>query len=324
MRYIFFLIISLSSIFADAHIFVYHRFDDNRYKSANTSTKELVKQFEYFKNNGYKVVPLEDILDKLEKKEEVPSHWVALTIDDAYKSFYDNGLEIFKQYGYPFSLYVYVKASTRKFGDFMSWEQLREASKYGTIGLHSYSHPRLQNLSKDQIVKDTKKAYDIFQKEMGYNPDVYAYPYGEYTTKVKKILKEKFDFRAILNQNTGSIVYKTDIYDIPRIALVGDVNLEHKLRYKSFDVKWHEPKEFPSDGILKKVKAEVDTKHKTLKLYITGEGWRDVKVNDGIVDEPLNIYLKKARTRIMLGPDVFTISNNILNKVQKNKSNKGE
>jgi len=43
---------------SDGHIFVYHRFDDTRYPTTNTSTKELRREFNYFKNNNYKVVPL--------------------------------------------------------------------------------------------------------------------------------------------------------------------------------------------------------------------------------------------------------------------------
>ncbi len=321
MRYLFLLIISFSQLFANAHIFVYHRFADIRYPSANTTNQELIKQFEYFKTHNYKVVPLNDILNKLSKKEEIPSSWVALTIDDAYKSFYKNSLEIFKQYNYPFTLYVYVEATTKKYGDFMTWEQLKDANNYGEIALHSYAHPKLHNLSSKDIVQDTKKAYDIFTKHMGYTPKSYAYPYGEYTKEVTKTLKENFDFKAILNQSTGSVTKDTNIYDIPRIALVGDVNIKHKLRYKSFNVKWYEPFEFPQDGILKRVHAKVDKSITKLKLYITGEGWRDVQVKDGIVDIPLNIYLKRARTRVMLGTDVFTISNNIINKIKKGKNN---
>jgi peptidoglycan/xylan/chitin deacetylase (PgdA/CDA1 family) len=322
MRSLFFLIISFSTIFANAHIFVYHRFADDRYKSANTSIKELTKQFEYFKNNNYKVVPLEAIVEKLEKKEPIPNKWIALTIDDAYKSFYDHGLEIFKKYDYPFTLYVYVKATNKRYGDYMTWKQIKESAKYGTIGLHSYAHPRLQNLSEDLIIQDTKKAYDMFVKKTGIIPSTYAYPYGEYNKKVTNTLKNNFEFRSILNQNTGSVNSKTDIYDIPRIALVGDVNINHKLRYKTFDTTWYEPLEFPKDGVLRRVHAKVDKKIKKLKLYITSEGWRDVKVVDGIVDVKLNIHLKRARTRIMLGPDVFTISNNIINKVKTKTKNK--
>jgi len=321
MRYLFLVIISFSYLFANAHIFVYHRFADDRYPSANTSKEELIRQFEYFKNNNLQVVPLEKIITKLKNKEDIPSNWVALSIDDAYKSFYENGLEIFKQYNYPFSLYVYVEATNKHYGDYMSWEQIKESSKYGTIGLHSYSHPRLQNLTSQKVISDTKKAYDTFVEKLNIKPTSYAYPYGEYTGKITKILRENFDFEAILNQNTGSINNKTDRYDIPRIALVGEVNIAHKLRYKTFDVKWYEPKVFPEDGILRRVHAKVDPKYKSLKLYITKEGWRDVQVKDGIVDENLNIYLKKSRTRIMLGSDVFTISNKVLNKI---KINKGE
>ena len=312
MRYIFFLIfISHLYLNADAHVFVYHKFDDNRSKSTNISIKELRKQFQYFKDNGYKVVPIEDIITKLENKEKIPNNWVALTIDDAYKSFYKNGLEVFKEFKYPFSLYVYVEATDKRYGDYMTWEQIKEADKYGSIGLHSYSHPYLTKISLEEVKKDTKKSLDIFTKKMGYKPEIYAYPYGEYNDDVKKVISS-FGFRAILNQSIGSVNEKSDLNDIYRIALVGDVNLKTKLKYKTFEVKWIEPKEFPKDGILKRVKAKVNPKIKKLKLYITGEGWRDVKVKNGLVDEKLNIYLKKGRTRIVLGKDIFTISNKII------------
>jgi peptidoglycan/xylan/chitin deacetylase (PgdA/CDA1 family) len=317
MRYLLLLIISYSYIFANAHIFVYHRFGDDKHKSTNTTIKELEREFEYFKQNNYKVVPLQKIIDKINKKEKIPDKWVALTIDDAYKSFFTNGLEVFKKYNYPFSLYVYIEATDKKYNDFMTWEQLKIASKYGEIGLHSYAHPHLTHLSNKEIYEDTRKAYNTFIKNMGYAPTTYAYPYGEYTKRVQHQLK-KFNFNAILNQSIGSVTSNTSIDDIPRIALVGEVNLKQKLRYKSFDVQWIEPMSFPNDGILKKVKAKVDPKYRSLKLYITGMGWKDIKVNNGIIDENLNVPLKRSRTRVMLGSDVFTISNNIITKRKTN------
>jgi len=210
-----------------------------------------------------------------------------------------------------------VEATNKKYSDFMTWEQLKIASKYGSIGLHSYGHPHLTHLTNEEIYQDTKKAYDLFTKQMGYSPTTYAYPYGEYNKKVQAQLK-KFNFDAILNQSTGSITKNTNTQNIHRLALVGDVNIKQKLKYKTFDIQWIEPVDFPKDGILRKIKAKVDPKYKNLKLYITGDGWRDIKVNNGIIDAKLNIYLKKARTRIMLGPDVFTISNNIIIKQRKN------
>ncbi len=311
MRYLLLLSISYLYIFANAHIFVYHRFGDTKHQSTNTTIKELEKEFEYFKQNNYKVVPLQKIIQKINKKEKIPNNWVALTIDDAYKSFYTHGLDIFKKYNYPFSLYVYVEATTKKYGDFMTWDEIRETAKYGEIGLHSYSHPHLTHISHKDVFLDTQKGYQIFKKEMGYIPKTYAYPYGEYDLDIKHQL-EKFNFSAILNQSTGAITSKSKTNDIDRIALVGNVNIKQKLRYKTLDVKWLEPFQYPHDGILKSIKAKVDPKYNKLKLYVTGNGWRDIKVNNGIIHEKLNIQLKRARTRIILGSDVFTISNNII------------
>ena len=311
MRFLLLIVVSCTYLFANAHIFVYHRFGDDRYPSTNTTLIELEKQFQYFKKHNYKVVSIEKIIEKVKNREDVPSNWVGLAIDDSYKSFYENGLELFKKYNYPFSLYVYVKATKKKYNDFMTWEQIKESSKYGTVGLHSYGHKRMTHLSQKEIYQDTKKAIEIFNKNLGYKPKTYVHPYGEYDKKVLEELK-KFNFDAIFNQSSGSVTKESDLNDINRIAFVGKVNVKNKLKYKTMNVIWEEPVQFPKDGILKRVKAKVDPKYKNMKLYVTGEGWRNIKVNNGIIDEILNIKLKKARTRIILGQNYYTISNKII------------
>ncbi|RXJ84044.1 polysaccharide deacetylase family protein [Arcobacter sp. CECT 8985] len=311
MKYILLLFISYYYLSANAHVFVYHRFGDTKHSSTNTTLKELKKEFDYFKKNNYKVVKLSQIVEKIKQNKSVPDNWVALTIDDSYKSFYKNGLPLFKEYNYPFSLYVYVKATQKGYGDFMTWDEIKDASKYGEIGLHSYSHPHLTQISLENVRKDTKKSFEIFEEKLGFKPKSYAYPYGEYNEKVKKVIKS-FNFKYILNQNTGTITKKTDVYDINRIALVGKVNLEQKLKYKTLDAQWIEPKEYPQNGILKKVKAKVSPKIKQIKLYITGYGWQDIKVNNGIIDVNLNLKLKKSRSRVILSTDYFTIANKII------------
>ena len=196
----------------------------------------------------------------------------------------------------------------------MTWEQLKKVKSYGDVQLHSYNHPKLQKLSTKEIIEDTSKAFEIFEKNMGYKPANVCLPVRGIYTKGKRSFKQNFPFKSIMNQNTGAVTGSSDIFDIDRIALTGEVNISHKLRYKSFNVKWQEPKEYPKEGVLKKVKAQVDKKHKKLKLYITSNGWRDVTVKDGLVDIDLNIPLDKDRVRIILGSDVFTISNHIINK----------
>lgn len=311
MKNLFLLLLFSIYLFADAKIFVYHRFGDARHESTNTSINELRKNFEYFKNNGYKVVKLEEIFEKVKNKEEVPSNWVAFTIDDAYKSFYQNGLKVFKEYNYPFTLFVYVKATDDKYGDFMTWDEIKEASKYGSIELHSYNHKSLVKLSDEEIIEDTKKAIDIFEKNMGYKAKYYTYPYGEYNERTKEVLKT-FGFEAIINQNNGSVNQNSDIFDINRVALVGKVNLKEKLKYKTLEANWILPQEYPKDGILKDIKVQIDPSIKNAKIFVSTYGWQDVKVNNGIIELKFNKKLNLARNRVAVSTDYYTISNKLL------------
>ena len=250
MKYFLLLFIFSFYLQANGNIFVYHRFGDERHQSTNTTLQELEKEFEYFKTNNYKVVTVSQIAQKIRNGEDIPENWVAFSIDDAYKSFYTNALNIFKKYNYPFTLFVYVESTQKKYPDFMTWEEIKETSEYGEIALHSYGHKHLTKLSNEEIFDDTKKAYDMFVEKLGFKPLGYTYPFGEYDERVKDVIK-KFDFEYIANQNNGSVNSKSDIFDINRVALVGDVNLKEKLKYKTLEANWIEPKEYPKDGIFK-------------------------------------------------------------------------
>lgn len=311
MKYFLLLCLSYLYLNANAHIFVYHRFDDSKHESTNTSLQELEKEFEYFKANNYKVVTVSKIVEKLKNKEKIPDNWVAFTIDDAYKSFYQNGLELFKKYNYPFTLFVYVEATQKKYPDFMTWDEIKEASKYGEIELHSYSHKQLVKLTNEEIKKDTNLALEIFEKNLGFKPKAYSYPYGEYDERVKNEIKN-FGFEYIMNQNNGSVNEKSDLFDLNRIALVGKINLEEKIKYKTLEANWIEPQVYPKNGILKHIKVEVNKDIKNAKLFISTYGWQDIKVKNGIIDIKLDKKLNLNRNRIAISTDYYTISNKLL------------
>ncbi|WP_281951736.1 polysaccharide deacetylase family protein [Nitrosophilus kaiyonis] len=312
--YLFFSFINLSPFIlkADAHIFVYHRFGDERYPSTNTSIEELKREFEYFKKNNYKIVSLKKLVKSIKNKKEIPDNWIVLTIDDGYKSFYKNALWLFKKYNYPFTLFVSTKPTEEKWKDFMSWDEIKECEKYGEIALHSHSHPHLTHLSDSKIKKDTKTSITIFEKNLGYMPKYYAYPYGEYDDRVKKIIKS-FGFEAICNQNIGAINKDSDIYDLDRIALVGEIkNLNFFLKLKHLNALWIEPKNYPKNGVLNKIKVRIFENVKKAQIYVTDYGWKWVKVNNGLIEENLNYKLKKSRVRVIIKVKNSKINTKIL------------
>ena len=280
-------------LLAEAHIFVLHRVDDFRHPSTNISSKKLENDIKYLLKNNYKIVKLSTLVKRIENNESVDKY-VVFNIDDSFKSFYKNGLPVFKKYNVPFTLFVYVESADKHYGDFMSWKQIKEASKYGELGIHSYSHPHLAKLSDKKIIEDTQKAINSFKKHLGYVPEMYAYPYGEYDNRVKKIINRYF--KVVCNQNPGAVNGKTPLNDIDRIAITGDVNIAKKLKIGILNIQNFQIKR--NKNTIKEIRGYV--KYPYVFIYITKLGWKKIKTNNGYFEYKPHFKLKKYRNRVII------------------------
>ena len=276
-----------------AHIFVLHRVDDFRYPSTNISSKLLEKDIKYLISHNYKIVKLSTLVKRIENNESVKNYAV-FTIDDSFKSFYKNGIPIFKKYNVPFTLFVYVESAEEHFGDYMTWNQIKQTQKYGELGIHSWAHPHLAKLSNEEIKKDTQKAIFYFKKHLGYVPNMYAYPYGEYNDRVKNIIKKYF--KVICNQNAGAVNKNSPIDDLDRIAITGNVNIAKKLKIDILNVK--NLKIIRDKNTITEISGKV--KYPYVFIYITKFGWKKVKTNNGYFDYKPNFTLKKYRNRVII------------------------
>ena len=294
MMYKSLLILFCSFIFAfgDAHIFVYHRFDDPRYPSTNISTQTLRAQFDFLKAGGYEVVKFSKLVEAVNAGEAIPDSWVVLTVDDGYKSFYDNALSIFKEYDYPFTLMVYVEASARRYKDYMNFDQIKEAEKYGEIGYHSYGHPRMTRLDDESLRQDFVNGVEIFEKHMGYKPKYFAVPYGEYDKRVIELTKE-FGFDALLNQNSGAVSDKSDVFDLYRTPVEDGTKIALALNSKFLKAEWVFPKDYPQNNAIDEITIKTDTNASEGKFFMTGfKGFKPVPMQNGVFSykfaQPIN------------------------------------
>ncbi len=299
MRKLFLLTLLPLYLWADAHLFVFHRFGDDRHPSTNTSIETLRAEFEYLKQHNYEVISLKRLHNALQKGEAISDRWVVLTIDDSFKSFYRNALPLFKEYNYPFALFVYVQGTEGNYGDFMSWDQIKESAKYGEIGFHSYGHPHLVSLSDEAIKADTEKGLAIMQEKLGFKPKYYAYPYGEYDNRVRQNLAS-FGFDLIINQNAGAVDSESDPHDLDRTALTGENTIKAKLRTRTLPTEWVMPKVWPKDGKITTIKARLPKEIKKVEYYISGHGWTAASLNEGELTVKADKKLTMNRTRIFL------------------------
>ena len=195
---------------------MYHRFEENKYPSTNIKIADFIKQIELIKKNNFSFIHANDFeknLINFKNKKKI-----LLTIDDAFKSFYDQAWPILKNDKIPFLLFV----NTREIGSngYMTWEQIKEISKekFVHIGNHSYSHDYLVDKTIDEISNDINLSITDFKNNLGYNSSFFSYPFGEYSNSFKKIIK-KYDFKYAFGQHSGVADETKDFYALPRFSI---------------------------------------------------------------------------------------------------------
>ena len=194
---------------------MYHRFDEFEYPSTNIGMKEFKNQVQIIKKNNFGFLNPKDFDDEFfnpNKKKKI-----FLTIDDAFLSFYRHAWPFLKENKIPFILFV----STEAVGGFgyMSWDQINEIEKhdFAAIGNHSHSHEYLVKYNLDNFIADIDKSIKIFKENLGYNPEFFSYPFGEYSLEQKKYIEKNFKFA--FGQQSGVIDVNKDQYELPRFPI---------------------------------------------------------------------------------------------------------
>ena len=102
----------------------------------------------------------------------------------------------------------------------MSWDQIREIhqSNLGIIGGHSFSHEYLAFATEDEVIKDINKSIEDYKRELNFNPEIFSYPFGEYSLEVKNIVK-KLSYVMAFGQHSGVIHQRSDIFELPRFPI---------------------------------------------------------------------------------------------------------
>jgi len=214
-------------------ILTYHKFSDTGKDVVTVLRKSFEDQMRFLKNQGYRVISLDEFFDFLELRQPIPQKSVVITIDDGWRSAYDIAFPILKKYGYPATLFVYT--------DFiidgnknLNWSILREMMQGGiSIQSHTKTHRYLDR----RIGRETFKQYFesikeelsesamIIQRHLGKEVKYLAYPYGE-TNHLVIAMLEKLGYRGALTVERESNPCFVNRYRVNRSMVYGNFDLE--------------------------------------------------------------------------------------------------
>jgi len=197
---------------------MYHRFGEPNYPSTNIQMEKFESHIIELKNPKYNIMGLSKIIDELKAGNELPDFTVALTIDDAFISVYNNAWPILLEHKIPFTIFVATDPIDQGLNGYMNWDQIRELKKNGVeIGSQTKSHPHMHRLSEEDMRNEINYSNSRFLEELGEKPILFAYPYGEYNLTSKKIAEE--NFIAAFGQQSGSAHPSIGFHELPRFAM---------------------------------------------------------------------------------------------------------
>ena len=194
---------------------MYHRFNESKYPSTNIQMDIFKQQIEIIEDSNYKF----NNPSEFEKMFSTPKikKEILITIDDAFLSFYQEAWPFLKKNKIPFILFVSTEPVGKR--GYMSWKQIREVESedFAFIGHHSHTHDYLINETNDQFISDIEKANKIFLKELGYIPNLFSYPFGEYSKFMRNYISKNFKFA--FGQHSGVIDLNKDKFELPRFPI---------------------------------------------------------------------------------------------------------
>mgnify|MGYP001443998775 FL=1 len=194
---------------------MYHRFNENKYPSTNIQMEIFLKHIQLIKDMNYDFIHPEEFQKNFDNPKKQKK--ILLTIDDAFKSFYDVAWPYLKENKIPFILFV----STEPVGNngYMTWDQLKEVNKesFAIIGHHSHSHEYLIEKSNQDFIEDIEKANLIFKRKLGYIPKLFSYPFGEYSEFMRNYISKNFTFA--FGQHSGVIDLNKEKFQLPRFPI---------------------------------------------------------------------------------------------------------
>ena len=285
------LLLSTAALAADSvTVLMYHRFSEDKFPSTSIRIDQFRAHLDYLKESGFAVVPLAAVHAAIRKGTALPKRAVAITIDDAYRSVYEVAFPMFREYGYPFTVFVATDPVDDGLSAYMTWDQMREMSAAGaTFANHGAAHrstiEREDGESREAwlatVRRDIEKGARRIAEELELLQGSFAYPYGEYTTDVGNMLQDMgYDS---FGQHSGAIGPDSDRRALPRYPMAESFGDIGQFRTKAASmplpvtgVEPWEPITADTQPTITITLGETDARLGELACYVSGQGKVDV------------------------------------------------
>lgn len=210
----------------------YKKFSEDQADPSTVTRRAFENQLVFLKQQGYHVITLDQLLNFLEFKDQIPEKSVAITIDDNWNSFFEIAYPLLKNYQVPATLFVQTDLVGKKGA--LTWQDIRYLSREGIdIQCRSKTDQDLKNLrikkNFNQYVAalrhELSRSQADLKRELGVNCRFLAYPEGSINALLVAFAQQ-YGFRAGFMSTGTSNPFYVDNYRIGRTIVAGNDDLE--------------------------------------------------------------------------------------------------
>ncbi len=193
------------------------------------------QQMRRLHDGGWQCVTLRDVLAGFTGRWKLPRRWFVLTFDDGWRDNYTAALPVLRQLGFRATVFVVTSwirggPATGRWDETMSVDELVALKREGwEIGSHTHTHPRLPRLDDDAVRTELRGSRDILADLLGSPPDWFCYPYGAFSRRVARQVREA-GYQAATSTIRDNRVRAHQRFWLPR-AMVMDTTTPLRLRY---------------------------------------------------------------------------------------------
>lgn len=165
-------------------ILLYHHIEPADLAEKNGHSKIAVfpdffeKQISYLAEKGYTSLSLDQIVQALINRQDLPAQSLAVTFDDAYEDFYTFAWPVLQKYNFHGNLMIPTGLVENP--GYLSWNKIKEMVNSGLVHPypHGWSHTSLVSVAEEKIESEISLSKKQIEENTGKTTSVFAYPYG--------------------------------------------------------------------------------------------------------------------------------------------------
>jgi peptidoglycan/xylan/chitin deacetylase (PgdA/CDA1 family) len=213
-------------------VVAFHRVQDGEDALGLSIGREMFEQHCRFFKRHFQVVPLGDLVTRLERGRSV-DRLLSITFDDGYLDNFVNARPVLEALSLPATFFVvsqWIDSDAWPWWDrdhgvrhrWMTWRQVRQLNERGfDIGAHTRTHVDLGTTDGTAAREEILGARTEIERQLGRRIDLFAYPYGGRGNMIdsNRALVKAAGFRCCCSCYGGLTPRGADPFHLPRIAV---------------------------------------------------------------------------------------------------------